>query len=66
MRHTKRFDHRGYKIAQPGYIQPIKKIRGIVFVVLLLGGAWLIFNHLFSLPTEAPTVTRYEILPLQQ
>lgn len=65
MRRRKHLDRRDYKIAQPGRARPTKGFRRVLFVVLLLGGGWFVLKYLLSLPSEKPTVTRYEVLSIQ-
>ena len=66
MRYKRHLVQRDYKISQPGRGRSSRGLRKIVLAVLLLGGGGLIFSRLLALPTETPTVTRYEVIPIQQ
>lgn len=65
MRSKRRFYRSDYKIAQPGHFRPLKTIRKIVLVIFLLGGGWFVFDRLLALPSESPSVVRYEVLSIQ-
>ena len=63
MRRKGRFDRHDYKIASSGRGK-VKGLGKIIIAALVLGGAWLLVDHLLSLPQERPKITRYEILSI--
>ena len=65
MRHKSHLYRRELEIAQLGRARSTGGLWKLLLVVALLGGGWFVFDHLLSLPSEAPTVMRYEVLPIQ-